>query len=228
MHQYVFLILSLGLLAVWSVIFSMKVTFRKEMLWVSFLTMFLGLTEPFFVPEYWNPPTWLNLAQKTGFDLESFIFTFAIGGLAVSVYEMVFKTKHQKIPVSRRKKRFHLSAIIFAALTFLILYFSTTLNPIYSASIAMLVGFIFTLSCRPDLFLKMLISGSVFLGIYFISLTIINFNFPNYIGSVWNTVNLSGIYLSGLPIEELIWAFSFGLFWSSIYEHLNNYQLKTI
>jgi len=38
-----------------------------------------GLTEPMFVPEYWSPPSLFELAQRTGFDIEGIIFSFAIG-----------------------------------------------------------------------------------------------------------------------------------------------------
>jgi hypothetical protein len=41
----------------------------------------MGLTEPFFVPEYWTPPSLFNLTEKTGFDIESLIFSFAIDGI---------------------------------------------------------------------------------------------------------------------------------------------------
>lgn len=37
---------------------------------VSLGTMPLGLTEPLFVPAYWNPPTLWDLARQVGFDLE--------------------------------------------------------------------------------------------------------------------------------------------------------------
>jgi len=48
--------------------------------WRSWLTALFGLTEPRFVPEYWNPPSLFDLAQCTGFDIESLIFCFGIGG----------------------------------------------------------------------------------------------------------------------------------------------------
>ena len=38
---------------------------RKEMWKMSWWTMFFGLTEPFFVPEYWFPPSLFDLAKKT-------------------------------------------------------------------------------------------------------------------------------------------------------------------
>ncbi|MCL5435430.1 MAG: hypothetical protein M1405_03510 [Patescibacteria group bacterium] len=80
--QYVWLIWNILLLIIWAVIyFSLKSKqSKKEMLYVSFLTSLLGLTEPIFVPKYWNPPSLFNLAQNTGFDIESLLFSFGIGG----------------------------------------------------------------------------------------------------------------------------------------------------
>lgn len=48
---------------------------------VSLATAVFGLTEPIWVPESWNPPSLLELVRRTGFDMESFIFCFAIGGI---------------------------------------------------------------------------------------------------------------------------------------------------
>jgi len=42
---------------------------------------------------------------------------------------------------------------------------------------------------------------------------------PGYIEQVWNLKALSGIVIYGLPIEELMFGFSFGLFLTGIYEH---------
>jgi hypothetical protein len=60
------------------------------MLQISWVTMLFGLTEPLFVPEYWAPPSLFDLANKTGFDIESLLFSFAIGGLGVVLYRLVY------------------------------------------------------------------------------------------------------------------------------------------
>ncbi|NQY26146.1 MAG: hypothetical protein HRT92_03100 [Piscirickettsiaceae bacterium] len=39
------------------------------------------LTEPLFVPDYWIPPSLFYLAVTTGFNIESLIFCFGIGGV---------------------------------------------------------------------------------------------------------------------------------------------------
>ena len=87
---YAYLIFSVALFVVWLILFTARADIRREMFYVSFGTMFLGLTEPFFVPEYWDPPTLWNLARKTGFDLESLLFSFAVGGIVFSAYNVIF------------------------------------------------------------------------------------------------------------------------------------------
>ncbi len=42
---------------------------------------------------------------------------------------------------------------------------------------------------------------------------------PGYIEQVWNLPALSGVLLVGIPLEELAFGFTFGLYWAGIYEH---------
>jgi len=60
------------------------------MILVSLLTAPLGLTEPFFVPAYWLPFTLFDLARQTRFDLESLLFSFAVGGTGAILYESLW------------------------------------------------------------------------------------------------------------------------------------------
>src|SRR3989338_266302 len=106
------LVLSLIFLAIWLIIFFLNKKSRKEMFLVSLFTMPFGLTEPLFVPEYWNPPSLFNLASTTGFDIESLIFSFAIGGIGSVIYDAIFKARHKKMPKAEIKRhRFHLLAL---------------------------------------------------------------------------------------------------------------------
>ena len=64
-----------------------------------------------------------------------------------------------------------------------------------------------------------LAGGILFLAIYTIFLLGLKWSAPGYIEQVWNLKALSGIVIYGLPIEELLFGFSFGLVWTGIYEH---------
>lgn len=219
---------SLILLGIWALIFLVRPLLRKEMLWASIFTAPFGLTEPLFVPEYWNPPSLFNLALKTGFDVESIIFSFAIGGIGAVIYETLFKVKHQKMIKHERhgkRHRFHLLALASPTIVFLALLLFTDLNPIYSASIAMFIGGIAAIFCRPDLKKKILLGGVMFLALYFVFFLFFNLTYPNIVQQVWNLFTISGILIVGVPLEELIFAFTFGMLWSSVYEHIGWYRL---
>lgn len=213
---------SLILLGIWILIWVAKPNLRREMFWVSIFTMSFGLTEPLFVPEYWNPPSLFDLAAKTGFDIESLIFSFAIGGIGAVLYGVLVRVKYQRISKyekCQKKHRFHVLALTSPILVFLFLYFLTKLNPIYSASIAMFVGGITAILCRPDLKEKIWIGGMDFLALYFVFFLSFNFIYPEFVSDVWNLSAISGMLFLGIPLEELMFAFTFGMLWSSIYEH---------
>ncbi len=65
----------------------------------------------------------------------------------------------------------------------------------------------------------MIVSGGLFFVIYFFVFALFNLAFPGYVVAVWNLKAISGIRLIGVPLEELMFAFTFGLYWSSVYEH---------
>ncbi len=224
MH-YIWIIWSLILIAIWLAVYTSLNSgeSRREMLLVSLWTSLLGLTEPLFVPEYWNPPSLFDLAQRTGFDIESLIFSFGIGGLAVVIYEKLFHTEHEQISMEERHKplhKFHIFFLSSAPVIFILLFIFTDLNSIYSASIALILGGLSAWYCRPDLKRKMIASAFLFLGIYFIYFLSLIALYPGYVENVWNFQAISGILIFGIPFEELMFAFSFGFLWSGIYEHL--------
>ena len=72
----------------------------------------------------------------------------------------------------------------------------------------------------------MVVSAFLFLALYFVYfLTLIAMS-PDYVEQVWNLQAISGILIIGIPLEELLFALSFGFIWSSIYEHLTWRRLK--
>jgi hypothetical protein len=62
----------------------------------------------------------------------------------------------------------------------------------------------------------MLVSGGLFLLLYFVVFAAFNLAFPGYVAAVWNLPALSGVVVVGVPLEELLFAFTFGLYWSSV------------
>jgi len=221
LQQYVWFTWASAFLIPWTVLFLAYPKLRKTMWQVSLATAPFGLTEPLFVPEYWNPPTLFDLAQRTGFDLESLIFCFGIGGVGSVLYSIL--THRNDVPVPKEKKRLplhrhHYKALVSPFIAFVLLYFLPW-NPIYPSIAAMMVGALATAACRPDLKTKIWVGGVLFLAYYLVFFITLEVSAPGYVQRVWNLPELTGVLFLGIPLEELMFAFAFGLYWSGVYEH---------
>ena len=220
--RYVWLVWSLAFLVPWGLLAALAPAQRRPMLRASLFTAPFGLTEPLFVPAYWSPPSLFDLARTTGFDVESVIFSFGIGGVAAVLYDALARRRLVLIHPEHRtepRHRFHRWALVAPPLVFVPLYLLPW-NPIYAAVLALVIGGTGALFCRPDLTGKSLATGGLFLAYYTLFLVALEWSAPGYIGRVWNLGVLSGILLGPLPIEELLFAAAFGMYWAGVYEHV--------
>lgn len=219
--QYVWFTWAAAFLLPWAVLYLAFPLHRKTMLWASLFTTPFGLTEPLFVPEYWNPPSLFDLAARTGFDIESLVFTFGVGGVAAVLYSVLTGRSARHLPAHEKQRplhRHHYKALASPFVAFPVLYLLPW-NPIYPGIVALLIGAVATVACRPDLKTKTWVGGLLFLGYYVVFLLGLEWSAPGYIERIWNLDALSGVRLLGMPLEELAWAIAFGLYWSGVYEH---------
>ena len=221
-YHYVWLFWSSAFLVPWIVLYvASNARHKAEIWWGSIFMAPFGLTQFMFVPEYWDPPSLLELARKTGFDIESIIFSFAIGGIGTGLYNALMRKRLEAFDPQERKvgqHRWHRWALATPFAWFPILYFLPW-NPIYAGIAAMVLGAIAGVLCRPDLKSNTLVGGMLFLGLYTVFLLGLKWSAPGYIEQVWNLEALSGVLIYGLPLEELLFGFSFGLVWTGIHEH---------
>jgi hypothetical protein len=220
-HHYVWLVWSSAFLLPWIVLYLANRELHTVMWRVSLATMLFGITEPLFVPAYWSPPSLFELAQRTGFDIESFIFSFALGGIGTVLYDTFTRRRlvsASKIQRNAPRHRFHLAALLMPFVLFVPLYFLPW-NPIYPVLICLVLGAIASNLCRPELRRESLIGGLLFFGLYAVFMLGLKWFASGYIAAVWNLPALIGGLLYGIPVEELLFGFVFGLYWSGIYEH---------
>ena len=219
--QYVWLVWASAFLVPWGAIYLAFPAQRRAMWWASVYTTPFGLTEPLFVPEYWAPPSLFDLARTTGFDLESLIFCFGIGGTGSVLYNIATHRVPVPLPEAEKRRplhRHHYKALAAPFVAFPLLYWLPW-NPIYPAIVALFVGAVANVLCRPDLGTKTWVGGLLFLGYYSLFLLGLEWSAPGYIGQVWNLDALSGIRLGVMPLEELLFAVGFGMYWAGVYEH---------
>ena len=106
-YHYVWLVWSVLFLLPWVWLYLANPGHRKVMWRTSLVTALLGFTEPIYVPVYWNPPSLFELAQRTGFDIESLIFTFAIGGIGSAPPDIILIATGSEVQLAlaAREKR---------------------------------------------------------------------------------------------------------------------------
>ena len=131
------------------------------------------------------------------------------------------------VPDERKRERrwLHMFSLLSMPAVFGFLYFFTGLNPIYCLSAGLLVGGVAAVVCRPDLVWNTLVGGLLFMSLYFVLFALIVAVFPSFVDA-WNLSAISGILVVGVPLEELMFAFTFGMMWSSVYEHVRYYAIR--
>jgi hypothetical protein len=219
--MYLYLYSSIILLFFWFFIYLKLIKNRKEILFVSIVSLVGAFLEPLFLYEYWTPKVLFDLNLKIGLDIESFIFSFACGGIAVGLYKFFLNSKYIIIKVNKNSCKYYINRLgIFLPVVLMVgLYYGFGIDFIYVVFLALSVQFIFVMLVRFDLIKVMIYGGISFLIFYTIFFKIVIILFPDFLVS-WSLEKLSGIFIVGLPIEELVWAFLFGTFAAIFYKYI--------
>jgi len=199
-------------------------TYRAEIRWGTLIAAPLALTSFLFVPQYWTPPSLFNLDQRIRVGIEDFLWAAAVGGIASVVGEIFLKERLAAIRQSRHKR--HYAPFLLVVLVFFVLEFwhpgKTMNNTIISFAVgALVLGYV-----RRDLVPLMLTSALSFTVLYFVLFLCLLVLYPQFVQRYYNLRNLLGIYVLGVPIEELLFAATGGAIWSVAYEYVHGYRLE--
>ena len=179
-YHYVWLVWSSAFLLPWLLPYALFPRYRVGIWRSSVIMTPFGLTESLFVPEYWNPPSLIELAQSSGFDIESFIFSFAIGAIAAVLYNILLHKRLLSIGLAerhQRRHRWHGWALAAPFVLFPFLYFLPW-NPTHAGIAAMVLGVIGAVFCRPDLTPNIRVGGTLFLALYTVLLLGLKWSAP--------------------------------------------------
>ncbi len=187
------------------------------MMVASLITTPLALSELFFVPSYWIPDAILTPKLS----IEDFIFSFAVGGIAAVLYELLMDKRiyHQRLCSCFQEKKVYPLILGIGILAVLASYFLFKINFMYAAYIGILVDIILMTIVRPDLFSKIIYSSILFGLFYTLFFAAFSYLVPDFLKH-WNFSALSGYTLLNIPVEEIIWGFGIGGLLGPIYEYL--------
>jgi hypothetical protein len=98
----------------------------------------------------------------------------------------------------------------------------TGLNVIYNAALASVALGVYIAWRRPRLRWQVWSGALVFLLIYTFVLQVVGRMYPRFYEDHWNLRALSGVWVLNAPLEEYVFAATFGAFWAPLYEAWRN------
>jgi zinc transporter ZupT len=221
-QQYVYLVSLIPFCIVWLVLFLIRKDLRREMLIMSSL---IGILSPvtsyyWWTVDWWRPLTLLG--TRVGF--EDVIMGFAAGGIMAVVYEVVFKKGLYKRKM-RHDSSGGLVVLFLLAQTTMWLFWGVGLTSFWASTLSMLLVAAVMLSKRRDLIIDAFLSGILMAGISLLSYYTIMIVSSDWISRTYLS-GLSGIKVTGIPIEELVFWFLAGLVFGPFYEYWQGGEVK--
>jgi hypothetical protein len=183
----------------------------------------MALTNILFVPQYWTPPSLFDLDQRIRVGIEDVLWAAAVGGIASVIGEILLKEKLSAIRKGPRER--HYTPFVVVIVVFIALEFWRPGKTIYNTIVAFAIGALVIAYLRRDLVPSMLVGALSFAVLYFALFLCFLFLYPEFVQRYYNVPNLLGIYLFGVPIEELLFATTGGAIWSVAYEYVQGYRL---
>ncbi|HYT21347.1 MAG TPA: lycopene cyclase domain-containing protein [Candidatus Polarisedimenticolia bacterium] len=223
-YYYSYLVGALIFWVAWIICSILGKAYRSEIRWGTLIAAPLALSSLLFVPEYWTPPSLFNLDQRIRVGIEDFLWAAAVGGIASVVGELFLKERLGAIRKSRHKR--HYAPLVLVVVVFVALHFGVHWKTMNATIVSLAVGALVIGYLRRDLVPLMLTSAVSFTVLYFVLFLCVLLLYSQFVQRYYNLPNLLGIYVLGVPIEELLFAAMGGAIWSVAYEYVFGYRLE--
>ena len=226
---------------VWTGLFLVRKDLRRPMVWsgsfyvvllsIGFAAYRVTVNDPArsITPGYWAPPTLFNLGRLTGgYAIEDVLFMFFAAGIAAALYELLFRRAIATRPPAQKLKKRH--ALWVGLVGAMVVFSVFRVNAIYLLIAFNFFGALALMWQRRDLVSQSLIGGLLFLAAYSCMFLAFNRLFPEFIPRYYHLELTSHIMIWGVPLEEYLYGFTFGLLWTPLYEYEHRYkndELKT-
>ncbi|MBN2528488.1 MAG: hypothetical protein JXR76_19020 [Deltaproteobacteria bacterium] len=222
---YPFLLLCGLLMIPAAVIFVVRSDLRKPMGVMAGLSIPFAFTEFLFYPSYWEPKFLFDLANRIGFGIEDFLFVIGLGAFTSTVYPAVFFKKRVPLSVSTpslrsvagKKRLTKLIVPIGVAFLLTAIMAALSIPMIWGCVPIMILIALSIVVIRRDLRSAAAWGGVLSAIAYFLICQALGVLVPNVFELNWHAEKFFGVYILGVPLEEITYAFAAGTVASVVY-----------
>jgi hypothetical protein len=206
LFDYPYLVTSLVLLTIAMTGYCVLRTRRRTLFVSGLLSMPCSLTTFYFVPEYWQPVRLFDFLLG----IEDIFFSFSTGMLVWFLMEVRPGDAVSETGWSRVLPRYF--KVLSLGLATILLMQQIPIMVMNQALVGIIIiGLILSWN-RWRALPSALLTGVAFSSFYTLLLAFMFANFPKF-SIQWTHSNLFGLSVLGIPVEESIWAFIFGVCW---------------
>lgn len=226
-EKYAYLVLCIPFILINLIILFYNTEHRKDQLRMGLIgAMFGPLSELFYFRDYWMPQS-IYFFRIGSFPLmlEDVIFGFSVLGIVSVLFDVLFE--HNRVEIDFPSKRKNIYVVFGVYLFFFAFLKMGGVNTIIATSFASMVSGALIIWYRRDLILNSFVSAFGFLLAlfvsYFLCLHIIA-NSETILSGFWYISKNSILSLKymGVPVTELVWAFTTGFFFGPMYKFVNH------
>ncbi|MBI2639412.1 MAG: hypothetical protein HYW90_00770 [Candidatus Sungbacteria bacterium] len=220
MYEFLYLKIGLLMLVCWIILFFLKPAQRKEMMITSLLGGIAGpIQELWYTKDYWSPSYFGNWPW-----IEDILFGFSVFGVTAIFYEVFIGSRIKEVADKDQHPLVFLSLTLIGTIGMGL--FVPVVNSIYAAIISFIIVWAIIITFRKDLFIPSLASAVLITVFAFLGYKVVLAANPGIIEAWWMLKNISGILISGIPLEEYLWFFTEGLAFGTLYEFWQGIEFK--
>lgn len=202
---YNFLMLCLLLAMPAATVYGLRSDLRSAMARTALVALPLAFTESFFLGVYWSPIFLFDLGGRYGFGIEDVLFVALLGMLTCASYPTAFR-KGLRPAAKKRSRVACLLPLAVGGVGLAVVLLTSTIPIIHGTWCVMGLFVLVTWVVRGDLIGPCCAGGAIVTVCYWLICLGWQILYPGVFTSAWNQEALSGLFVLGVPIEELIYA----------------------
>ena len=201
-----------------ALIYVLRPDLRTHILRVVPFALPFAFTEFLFYPLYWEPEFLFDLGRRIGFGIEDFIFVAGLAAFSATVYAAFCNRTYAPCGSTTARACAVRALLLFSfAGALLACMLVAGIDVIYAACLAMLAAGLAAAARRRELLAPACIGAVLSSAVYFALCLLADLIMPGIFQAVWHTEKFLGMFILGVPLEELVYAWASGFAATAFY-----------